>query len=90
VREKLRLMGSLNPMTIFLRQEMHRIDRLIRIVRYSLDDLLLAIDGVIILNDVRKQSIVESICQSCLVIVFLVTSTRSRCDLQWSCTDRLG
>jgi hypothetical protein len=46
-------MGILNPMIIFLRQEIHRIDRVIRTVRNSLNDLQLAIDGIIILNDVR-------------------------------------
>ena len=46
-------MGILNPMIIFLRQEIHRIDRVIRTVRNSLSDLQLAIDGIIILNDVR-------------------------------------
>jgi len=45
-------MGLLNPMIIFLRQEIHRIDRVIRIVRNSLGDLQLAIDGIIILNEV--------------------------------------
>jgi len=48
-------MGILNPMIIFLRQEIHRIDRVIRIVRNSLNDLQLAIDGIIILNDVRRE-----------------------------------
>ena len=52
-------MGMLNPMIIFLRQEIHRIDRVIRTVRNSLTDLQLAIDGIIILNDVKIRSIVE-------------------------------
>ena len=43
-------MDILNPMIIFLRQEIHRIDRVLRIVRYSLNDLQLAIDGIIILS----------------------------------------
>jgi hypothetical protein len=49
-------MGILNPMIIFLRQEIHRIDRVIRTVRNSLNDLQLAIDGIIILNDVRLKN----------------------------------
>ena len=49
-------MGLLNPMIIFLRQEIHRIDRVIRTVRNSLNDLQLAIDGIIILNDVRMKN----------------------------------
>lgn len=49
-------MGLLNPMIIFLRQEIQRIDRVIRTVRNSLNDLQLAIDGIIILNDVRMEN----------------------------------
>jgi hypothetical protein len=49
-------MGILNPMVIFLRQEIHRIDRVIRTVRNSLNDLQLAIDGIIILNDVSFEN----------------------------------
>ena len=49
-------MGILNPMIIFLRQELHRIDRVIRTVRNSLNDLQLAIDGIIILNDVSFEN----------------------------------
>ena len=52
IREKFKAMGVLNPMVIFLRQEIFRIDRVIRIVRNSLTDLQLAIDGIIILNEV--------------------------------------
>jgi hypothetical protein len=52
-------MGVLNPMIIFLRQEIHRIDRVIRTVRNSLNDLQLAIDGIIILNDVRFENCEE-------------------------------
>lgn len=43
-------------MIIFLRQEIHRIDRVIRTVRNSLNDLQLAIDGIIILNDVKLKN----------------------------------
>ncbi|CAF1079469.1 unnamed protein product [Adineta steineri] len=60
VREKLRNMGILNPMIIFLRQEIYQIDRVIRTVRNSLNNLQLAIDGIIILNDSLRQ-ILDSI-----------------------------
>ncbi len=61
-------MGLLNPMIIFLRQEIHRIDRVIRTVRNSLNDLQLAIDGIIILNDVRLKNIdKKNICLSLFV-----------------------
>ncbi|CAF4303925.1 unnamed protein product, partial [Rotaria sordida] len=60
VREKLINMGILNPMIIFLCQEIYRIDRVIRTVRNSLNDLQLAINGIIILNDSLRQ-ILDSI-----------------------------
>ncbi|CAF1588732.1 unnamed protein product [Rotaria magnacalcarata] len=39
VRDKSRNMGILNPMMIFLREEIHRIDRVIRSLRNFLNDL---------------------------------------------------
>ncbi|CAF0971632.1 unnamed protein product [Didymodactylos carnosus] len=50
-QEKLRNMDHLNPMVIFLRQEIYRLNKVIRLVRNELTDLQLAIDGIIILND---------------------------------------
>lgn len=38
-------MGALQPMTIFLRQEIDRMQRVIKRVRTTLIDLKLAIDG---------------------------------------------
>lgn len=65
-------------MIIFLRQEIHRIDRVIRIVRNSLGDLQLAIDGIIILNEV----IFFLNCTRILENKFrLATSTYARLDL---------
>ena len=40
-------------MVIFLRQEIDRMQKVIILVRNTLKDLLLAIDGTIIMNEVR-------------------------------------
>lgn len=42
----------LNSMVIFLRQEIDRMQKVISLVRTTLKDLLLAIDGTIIMNEV--------------------------------------
>lgn len=47
-------MGALNSMNIFLRQEVDRMQRIIGVVRTSLIDLKLAIDGTIIMSEVRE------------------------------------
>lgn len=45
VKHNLQKMGALQPMTIFLRQEIDRMQRVIKRVRTTLIDLKLAIDG---------------------------------------------
>lgn len=62
-------MGLLNPMIIFLRQEIHRIDRVIRTVRNSLNDLQLAIDGIIILNDVTMENCDQRLTEEIFIVV---------------------
>ena len=52
VKAKLQKMGAIAPMNIFLRQEIDRMQRVIRIVRNTLQDLQLAIDGTIIMSEV--------------------------------------
>lgn len=47
-------MGSLSSMNIFLRQEIDRMQRVIKLVRATLKDLLLAIEGTIIMNEVTN------------------------------------
>lgn len=49
---RLRAMGHTAPMNIFLKQEIDRIQVVIKLVRVTLRDLLLAIEGVIIMSEV--------------------------------------
>lgn len=48
---RLREMGILNSMVIFLRQEIDRMQKIIQLVKVTLQDLLLAIEGTIIMNE---------------------------------------
>ncbi|KAL7987444.1 hypothetical protein Chor_006363 [Crotalus horridus] len=51
VKARLIKMGHLNSMNIFLRQEIDRMQKVIKIVRNSLLDLKLAIEGTIIMSE---------------------------------------
>ncbi|KAK1795394.1 hypothetical protein P4O66_010566 [Electrophorus voltai] len=51
VRSHLKKMGLFQPMTIFLRQEIDRMQRIISCVRNTLSDLKLAIEGTIIMSE---------------------------------------
>ncbi|XP_075704895.1 dynein axonemal heavy chain 8-like [Rhinoderma darwinii] len=51
VKAQLQKTGALSPMNIFLRQEIDRMQKVITIVRSSLSDLKLAIDGTIIMSE---------------------------------------
>jgi dynein heavy chain len=51
VKDRLKKMGLLQPLNIFLRQEIDRMQRVISIVRTTLSDLKLAIDGTIIMSE---------------------------------------
>lgn len=44
----------MNSLNIFLRQEIDRMQKVLRLVRSTLTDLLLAIEGTIIMSDVSK------------------------------------
>merc|ERR1739838_634547 len=51
VKAQLQKFGALQPMNIFLRQEIDRMQRVISVVRSTLSDLKLAIDGTIIMSE---------------------------------------
>ncbi|XP_015117111.1 dynein heavy chain 5, axonemal [Diachasma alloeum] len=51
IKARLQTMGITESMTIFLKQEMDRMQILLKIVRLTLQNLLLAIEGVIIMNE---------------------------------------
>ncbi|CAB3256562.1 unnamed protein product [Arctia plantaginis] len=57
VKERLKLYGILGSMVIFLRQEIDRMQRVINLVRSTLKDLLLAIDGTIIMNEALRNAL---------------------------------
>lgn len=57
VREALNRMGALLPMNIFLRQEIDRMQKIIKTVYSSLCDLKLAIDGTIVMSQYLRESL---------------------------------
>ncbi|KAJ9594442.1 hypothetical protein L9F63_014127 [Diploptera punctata] len=57
VKERLKIMGILNSMNIFLRQEIDRMQKVISLVRKTLKDLLLAVEGTIIMNEALRDAL---------------------------------
>ena len=59
VRDRLKKMGHLQPLNIFLKQEIDRMQKVIKTVRTTCKDLKLAIDGTIIMNDNLRDALDE-------------------------------
>eukprot|EP00116_Pleurobrachia_bachei_P004038 sb/3464300/ len=57
VKARLQKYGIFQPMNIFLRQEIDRIQKVLTIVKQTLKDLQLAIDGTIIMSDALKDAL---------------------------------
>ncbi|KAL3274756.1 hypothetical protein HHI36_019542 [Cryptolaemus montrouzieri] len=57
VKDRIRAMGNLNPMNIFLNQEIDRMQKVLINIRQTLQDLLLAIDGIIIMNEILQDTL---------------------------------
>jgi dynein heavy chain len=57
VKDRLRKMGQLQPLNIFLSQEIDRMQRVITLVRLTLKDLKLAIDGTIVMSETLRDAL---------------------------------
>lgn len=77
VRERLKKMGAIAPMNIFLRQEIDRMQRVITLIRTTLQDLQLAIEGTIIMSEV---SLCHREINSCLMLVRALQNLRDALD----------
>lgn len=51
VKEAMVNLGGMLPMNIFLNQEIDRMQRILTLLRNTLTDLLMAIEGTIIMSD---------------------------------------
>jgi len=51
VKDRLKKMGHLQPLNIFLSQEIERMQQVVSVVRNTLSDLQLAINGTVIMSE---------------------------------------
>lgn len=76
--DRLRALGSLKPILIFLRQEIDCISKLLNVTRRVLTDLVDAIDGKIVLNESLRDAL-DSIYLSKVPTIWLRVSLPSSC-----------
>ncbi|KAI4493643.1 hypothetical protein M0804_001819 [Polistes exclamans] len=76
VKERMNIMGITQPMNIFLKQEIDRINVVILLLNTMLNDLLLAIEGVIIMNE-QLRDILDNVYDARIPQIWKVRSWES-------------
>uniref|UniRef100_A0A1B0C333 Dynein heavy chain C-terminal domain-containing protein n=1 Tax=Glossina palpalis gambiensis TaxID=67801 RepID=A0A1B0C333_9MUSC len=69
VKERLKYIGALSSTNIFLREEIDRIQRVIILLRATLKDLLLAIEGTIIMSGQLRDAL-DKIFNACVPAIW--------------------
>ena len=66
VKEALMRLGGLLPMNIFLRQEIDRIQKILTLVRKTLNDMRMALEGSIVMSEELKMTM-DSMYKQCII-----------------------